>query len=90
MSVMCTVCMPGACGSQKKVQDALKLKLQMVDCKLLCGSWELDPDPLQEQPVLLTTDNNRAISQLFFCLFWMRKGFTVYSRMDWNSRCSSS
>lgn len=38
MSVMCTVCMPGACGSQKKVQDALKLKLQMVDCKLLCGA----------------------------------------------------
>lgn len=50
-------------------------------CKSLCGSWELVPDPLQEQPVLLTTE--KSLSSFF--LFWLRKGFTVYSRLDWLS-----
>jgi hypothetical protein len=29
----------------------------IIDCyELPCRCWELNPDPLQEQPVLLTTD----------------------------------
>jgi hypothetical protein len=26
------------------------------DCELLCGCWELDLGPLQDQPELLTTE----------------------------------
>lgn len=45
--------MPGAHRGQKMALNALDLELQTV--KLICGFLELNPDPLQQQQVLLST-----------------------------------
>lgn len=45
--------MPGARRGQKMALNALDLELQTV--KLICGFLELNPDPLQQQQVLLST-----------------------------------
>jgi hypothetical protein len=46
----CTVIMPGACRDQNRASDSLELNSHPVLC------WELNPDPLQEQPVVLTPE----------------------------------
>ena len=40
---------------QKRASDPLKLELQKV-CELPCECWKLNLGPVQEQPVLLTTE----------------------------------
>jgi hypothetical protein len=33
------------------------LELELIDnCMLPCGCWELNPSPLEEQPVLISTE----------------------------------
>lgn len=49
-----TLCTLGAFRGQK-VLGALELALQKV-IKMLHGCWDLNPAPLQQQPVLLTTE----------------------------------
>ena len=44
----CTFCVPGACGGQKRVSDALELELQ-TGVAMQC--WEI---PLLEEPFLLS------------------------------------
>jgi hypothetical protein len=48
-----SMCVPGTCGSQKKV---IQLPRPGVTegCNPPCGSWELNPGPLEEQLVLFT------------------------------------
>ena len=46
--------MPSACRGQKRESDPLGLNLQNFD--LLCGYWELNPGPLDEQPMFLTAE----------------------------------
>lgn len=57
---MCmSVCtwVPGPCQDQKRVLDRLELELQMpVSCDV--GDW--NPDPLQKQQVLLTTESDSS------------------------------
>lgn len=48
---VCTTCVPGPCRSKKTVLDPLELELKTVPV-----SWELDHSPVEEQPMLLTTE----------------------------------
>lgn len=50
---LCTMFVSGALEGQKKLLDTKKLSTGVRDgCELLCGSWELNLDPLQKQQVL--------------------------------------
>jgi hypothetical protein len=50
------MCMSGATKTRK---DIGSLGTGVIDgCELPCGFWELDPGPLEEQPVLLTTEQS--------------------------------
>jgi hypothetical protein len=53
---LCTTCVPGAYRDQKRASDPLEL----VTCgyELPCGWWELNLGPLEEQSVLLTTEQS--------------------------------
>lgn len=46
-----TTYMPGSCGGQEKAPDPLETGVTDG-----CGCWELNPDLLEEQPVLLTPE----------------------------------
>lgn len=48
--------MPGAQEGQKTVSDPQELELQMVVSCHLYGSWELNPDSLEERQVFLTIE----------------------------------
>ena len=57
------VCVPHACRDhrgQKRAADTLGLGLQ-TGCELPCWCWKLNPGPLEEQPVFLTTDLSPAL-----------------------------
>ena len=45
--------MSGVLIDQKRASDALELKLHT--CQSLCGRWEKNLDPPENQPVLLIT-----------------------------------
>jgi hypothetical protein len=50
-----------------KGSDSLELELQKVvtdSYELLCGCWELNLGPLEEQPVLLTL---MRVGHILFC-----------------------
>lgn len=51
---LCTISME-CLGGQRRVLDPLGLELQM-EFEQPCGCWELIPGPLEEQPVILTTE----------------------------------
>lgn len=53
---VCTLCVPGACGAQKRVLDPLALKLQMM-CHHL-WYWEPKLGPLQEPKALVTMETS--------------------------------
>lgn len=48
------ICLPGTCGSQKRVLASLELELWMMWDTMWC--WELNLGPLQEQQVLLIAE----------------------------------
>ena len=48
---MCTMRVPDTRGGQKRVLGLLGLEFDW--CELPCGCWELNPGPLEEEPVLL-------------------------------------
>ena len=49
---------PGACGGLlKKTSDSLQLELQ-TSVSYHVDDWELNPGPLEEQPVLLTMEQS--------------------------------
>ena len=51
---LCTMCMQ---YPQRPEEDIRSHGTEVKDnCQLPCGCWELNPGPLQEQPVLLTTE----------------------------------
>lgn len=51
---LCNVCLPGVQRPEKGIKS---LGTRVADgCKLSCGCWEIDPSPLEEQEVLLTTE----------------------------------
>lgn len=41
-------CVPDVLGGQKRATGVI------YSCELLCGGWELNLHPLEEQPMLLT------------------------------------
>jgi hypothetical protein len=45
------------CFACMRVLDSLELNLT-DSCELPCGCWELNPDPLEEQAVLTTTESS--------------------------------
>jgi hypothetical protein len=47
-------------------------------CELSCGCWELNPDSLEEQLVLLTTES--SLQPLGFYIFWM---VDLYQMCTW-------
>ena len=54
--------------------DPLELELQTPygRAKLPCGCWELNPGPLEEQPVLLTTEPSlQPLSLVFLWYSWV-------------------
>lgn len=56
---MCTVYRPGAYGGQKRAPDAVESELQSIlssATPMHSDSWELNPSPLQEQQILLTSE----------------------------------
>ena len=55
-----------------------------------CGCWGLNPDPLEEQPVLLTTEPSlqpRVQIVVLFLSWFLRQGFSVEPWLSWNSLC---
>lgn len=63
-------------GGQKRVSDPLGLELPSV-------CWELNPGPVEEQPVLLTTEPSLQPCLIFFqspdwncclehCCYWLK------------------
>ena len=52
---LCTPCMSGAHGSQKKGIRSPGTRVT-VGCELPCGCWESNTGPLGEQSMLLTTE----------------------------------
>lgn len=48
---LCTTYMLGAHGGQKQVSDPMGLELETTPC----GCWEVNPGPLEQQQVLLTS-----------------------------------
>ena len=47
--------------------EASSLRTEVTDgCDPPCGCWELNPDPLEEQPVLLTAELFLSPWQLLF------------------------
>lgn len=44
----CTICMPGACGGQKRASDTLKQEFWMDAREPLCECWEQNSGPLQD------------------------------------------
>jgi hypothetical protein len=65
--------MPGAQGYQKRASDPLKLELCTDCCKQLCGCWELNAGPLEEQQVFVFISpapfSMSCLVCLFVCLF---------------------
>ena len=53
---MCTMCVPGACRSQKSTGSP-NIRV-MNGCETLCGCWELTPGLLQEQQSLLSAESS--------------------------------
>jgi hypothetical protein len=47
---VCALCVYSSCGDQKKVLGSLEQEVH--SCELPCECWELNLDPLEEQPVL--------------------------------------
>lgn len=79
---MCTALVPGACGGQKQAPDP---RGWMDGCALPCGCWELNVSPLQEQPVLLTSEEASLQSCI---LFWNE--FLYLSIRRFVVRCSEA
>lgn len=52
---LCTTCTSDVHTGQKRVSDPSRPGVT-EGCELPCGCWELNPGPLQEQPVLLATE----------------------------------
>lgn len=53
------MCVPGAYGNHKRMSGSQELKLQMVGSHAI--GVELSHSPLQQQPMLLTTDSHSLI-----------------------------
>lgn len=51
----------GARGGQKMALDPLELELHTDSCEQQYGCWKLNPGPLEEQPVFLTTEPSLQI-----------------------------
>lgn len=52
----------------KMLLESLELELQMDDCELSYGPWELYQDPLEEQLVLFKTESTLQAPWLFICI----------------------
>lgn len=63
---MCSTCVLGACGSQKRVLDPLEPELQLL---WTTTCWELKPGPLQEEKELLTAELSCPICYDFSVFF---------------------
>lgn len=71
--------MPRAEGSQRKALDPLEVKLQTsVNC---CLCWELNPQPSEEQPVLLITklSVSPALISSFSLVFFAAVNYSLMS-----------
>jgi hypothetical protein len=53
-----TTYMPGALGSQRRISEHLKMVITTF------GSWELNPGPLEEQPLFLTITTEQFLQPL--------------------------
>ena len=60
------ICAPVSCDAhagQKRAYDSSRMRVR-DGCQLPCWCWELNPGPLQEQPVLLTTEPSLHLSKI--------------------------
>ena len=75
---MCTVCIQ--CG--RRPEEDVKFPATGVtdDSELSCGYWELNPGPLEEQFLLLTTE-----PLLQACFFASETGFHSAALPSWHS-----
>ena len=53
-------------------------------CEPLCGCWELNSEPLEEQSVLLTTEPFYSPQNLFVCLFVCLFVYSCHQRYNDN------
>jgi hypothetical protein len=53
---MYTISMPDAYRGQKKVSESRRTDI--ANCELLCGFWEWNFCPLEEEQLLLTTEQS--------------------------------
>ena len=55
---MCMVALPTCVQYLRKLEEAIRHHRTRVTCSCdsPCGYWEQNPDPLKEQPVILTAE----------------------------------
>jgi hypothetical protein len=75
--------MLGAHGGQREFRSS---GTGVTDgCKLPCGCWELNPGPLEEQPVLVTTEPSLQLLFLHISTYLLFLKFTLLTRLPSNS-----
>lgn len=60
------MCAPGPCGRSEEGGNQIPETGVTGDCESLCRGWELNLNPLQGQPVVLTTEP--AFLSLIICV----------------------
>lgn len=87
---LCTMYMPGALRGQKRALRSPpppRAGAKATDgYEPPCGYWELNPGPLQEQPVFLTTETKATILTYVLALFgiFLRQRLTMEPRLNVN------
>ena len=51
------------------------------DCEPRCGSWELNSEPVEEQPMLLTTEPFLQAPYFSFLLLGIHLGETLLNKL---------
>lgn len=78
---MCTAFVFGACEGQRRVPDSLNLELGTV----VCGYWEPNPGPLQEQQMLLIASPLFPVFKVCSCIFSEDSAFPMWFLKFWGS-----
>ncbi|KAL6035681.1 hypothetical protein STEG23_021032 [Scotinomys teguina] len=71
---LCASCVPGAHGDQKRASDPPEPELQMGVS--LHGCWESNPGPLEEQPVLVTSETSLQAPDVYLFIDKFRQNDT--------------
>ena len=71
-TLFCFTCMP---AGQKRAPDPIT-----GGCEPPCGCWELNSGPLEEQPVLLTSEPSLQPWSTLVLFFWVFLGFFFFEK----------